>query len=343
MLPETMKSMVLKSPGNLELTERPVPERGRGETLVKIERVGVCGSDLHCFKGDNPFVEYPRVLGHEGSGKVAEPEPSSNLESGDQVTIDPVLNCGDCYACQIGRPNICEDLKVFGIHTDGCMQEYVSVPTRNLYGSNSVEIDSLALSEPLSIGLQANWRGEVTQNHSVGIIGAGPIGLMALFVSRYSRNAENVLVIDISTERLKRATEMGADLVCNPEEEDPSKLVEDKMTGKGPQVVIEAVGKASTVKQSIDMVSPAGRVVILGISSEPIEMNTKMFIGTEIEVVGSRLNTNQFPEAIRLLEGYEEEVRKLITHHCDLEKLEEAFELMEDPSQDVLKVMLEMP
>jgi len=337
-----MKAALIKEPERMEIVAKERPTRGAGETLIRVARVGVCGSDLHFYTGHNPFAEYPRVLGHECSGVVAEADPESDFRRGDKITVDPVLNCGQCYACRIGKPNICENLKVFGVHTDGAMGEYVSVPTNNLYKSEGAQLDSLALAEPLSIGLQANTRGETAEGDTVTIIGAGTIGLMCLFVAKRVIGAERVISLDILENRLEFARLLGADVTLNPEAEDFADRYAEATEGVGAEVTIEAVGKPATVKRTLELTAPAGRIVILGISTDPVEFTTGDFIGRELEVVGSRLNTGQFPRALKVLESKGDSLKKLITHRLGLEKLEQAFRLMSESPAETLKVMLEV-
>lgn len=337
-----MKAVLLKDVEEIEVVDQDRPTREKGQTLVKVSNVGVCGSDLHCYRGNNPFMTYPRVIGHEASGFVEEPDPDSDLKKGDRVTLDPVLNCGHCYACSIGKSNICDNLKVYGIHTDGFMREYAQVRTDNLHKAEGIDNSLLALAEPLTIGMQANNQGNVGEGQTVSVIGSGTIGLMATFVAKKVKGADKVITVDVLDERLEYAKELGADAVLNSKASDFDERYRELTDGVGSQVVIEAVGKPVTVEQSIELAAPAGRVVILGLSRKPIELTTQMFIGTELEVVGSRLNTNNFPQAVKILEEQGEDLEPLITHRMMLEDIEEALFLMESSPEDVLKIMLEV-
>ena len=174
-----MRSIVCDTPGTLTLADRPVPARGEGEVLVRIRRVGVCGTDLHIFSGNQPYLSYPRVMGHELSGTVEEAPKGSALRPGDPVYIMPYVSCGSCRACLRGKTNCCVRIQVLGVHRDGGMTELLSLPERLVHGAQGISLDQAAMIEFLAIGAHAVRRGASGPDSQVLVVGAGPIGLAA--------------------------------------------------------------------------------------------------------------------------------------------------------------------
>ena len=182
-----MKAIVLVEPGKFVIEERPVPEPGPGEALIRVKVAGLCGSDLHGFRGTQPFITYPRVMGHEFSGEIAALGPGYKgpFQEGDRVVVDPVVNCGRCYACRTGNHNVCREVQVLGVHRDGAFAEYLTVRTDRIHKIPAgLDFSTAALIEPLSIGAEANRRASVRDGDQVVIIGAGPIGLVSLLIAK---------------------------------------------------------------------------------------------------------------------------------------------------------------
>jgi L-gulonate 5-dehydrogenase len=335
-----MKALVLKAPGKLEIKELKTPVPHEGEALIRIKAVGICSSDIHAYRGFHPFISYPRILGHEIAGQVVEVSKNDqNLTVGDLVVVNPVLSCGRCYPCRIGRPNCCIDVKTPGIHFDGGMCEYTSLSTRLLCKiPQNADPSTFALTEPLSIAMQAINRGKVSKEDSVAIIGSGPIGLSCLMVAKTLNT--RVIIIDLLEYRLKVAKSLGADRVVNAHTEDPLMAVMDFTHREGTNVVIEAVGLPKTLREAVEMVSAAGRVVILGLSSKLAELPISETIKKELDIVASRLNNNRFSEAIKLIERGEVDMGSLVTHEFNLEEAEKAFKLLEKHYKEVMKIIL---
>ena len=237
-----MLKAVLEKPFKLKLLELDVPVAKKKEVLIKVLVAGICGSDLHAYRGTQPFLSYPRVLGHEIAGEIAEVgEGIKELRRGDLVTVDPVFSCGKCYACRVGRGNCCRDVKVMGVHIDGGFSQYITVPADIVYKApEDISPEILVLTEPLSIGTQANNRADVSGEDTVAILGAGTIGLASLLIAK-SKDCK-VIIADLISNRLKLARELGADRVVNVREEDLMKVITDFTNGDGASVVIEATG-----------------------------------------------------------------------------------------------------
>ncbi len=301
---------------------------------------GICGSDLHAYRGIQPFLSYPRVLGHEIAGEIAEVgEGVKELHRGDLVTVDPVFSCGECYACRVGRGNCCRDVKVMGVHINGGFSEYITVPADIVYKApEDISPEILALAEPLSIGAQANNRADVSGEDTVAILGAGTIGLASLLIAK-TKNCK-VIIADLIPNRLKLARELGADKVVNVREEDLMKVITDFTKGDGASVVIEATGAPQAVEDSIKIASPAGRVVILGMTNDSVRISPIDLIRKELDFRGSRLNNKLFPYVLALLLSIENKARKLITRRFNIKDINKAFELLDKHSEKAIKVLL---
>lgn len=319
--------------------ERPTIQKA-DEVLVKIKRVGICGSDMHIYHGTNPLATYPRIVGHEVAGEVVEVGTSvKGLQPGGHVVVEPINYCGECYACRKGRPNVCEKLSVFGVHEDGGMREYVVLPEKQLHSVNKdLSWDEIVLAEPYTIGAQAVWRGNVEAEDTVLIQGCGPIGICILKLAKIA--GAKVYMTDLSEERMAFAKESGADEVINAGKESVKDRVLGLTNGEGPNVVIDAVGMPATVELSIDLVSPAGYVVVLGFDERPSAIPQLPITKKEITIVGSRLQTNQFSKVVNLMNSGELKSDGLITHKFALDDVQEAFTFVENNPDKVRKALI---
>lgn len=335
-----MLKAVLKEPFKIELLESDIPVPKKKEVLIKVIVAGICGSDLHAYRGTQPFISYPRVLGHEIAGKVAEAgQGVKGLHRGDLVTVDPIFSCGKCHACRAGRRNCCKDVKVMGVHVDGGFSEYITVPAEIIYKApKDIPPNILGLVEPLSVGAQANIRGNVSDGDTVAILGAGTIGLASLLIAK-TKDCR-VIVANLILSRLRLAKELGADRVVNVREEDLIEIITEFTKGDGASVVIEAAGTSQAVKDSIKIASPAGRIVILGLTNKSVRISPIELIKKELDFKGSRLNNKLFPYVLDLLPSIENKASKLITHKFNIEDINAAFELLNKHPEKFIKVLL---
>ena len=336
-----MKAVALLEPRRFDIQDRPIPTAGPGEVQIQVRAVGICGSDLHAYRGNQPFVTYPRVLGHEVAGQVsAVGEGVDTVTVGDRVCVDLVINCGHCYPCRIGRPNCCVNIRVMGVHVDGGFAEYIVAPVARVHRL-PVELpdDRAAMVETLTIGCQAVARGAVSAGETVAVIGAGPIGLVALLAAK-SRGAR-VLVADLLDARLTLAASLGADATVNSATTSLVDEVARFSDGDGANVVIEAVGAVPAIEAAIEVVSAAGRVVILGLASKPVALTPAVLIRKELDIRASRMNSRRFPEAIALAASLGEHLGKMITHRMPLTSAPEAFELLAAHPESACKIVLQ--
>lgn len=310
------------------------------DVLVKVKRVGICGSDMHIYHGTNPLATLPRVAGHEVAGEVVEVgDDVKTIQVGDHVVVEPIRYCGTCYACRKGRPNVCASLSVFGVHEDGGMREWFVLPEKQIHVvDSSLPWDEIVLAEPYTIGAQAVWRGQVEKGDTVLIQGAGPIGICILKMAKLQ--GATVMITDLNDERLFFAKENGADIVINASRENIRETVTQWTKGEGVNVVIDAVCLPMTFELSVDVVSPAGTVVVLGFDERPAPISQLPITKKEVTIVGSRLQTNQFPKVVSLLNGRKLTHNGLVTHTFPLEKVQDAFDFVEKYPDKVRKALI---
>ena len=315
-----MRALLLENPLSMGSSERDEPIVRDGEALMQVRSIGICGSDLHAYRGHHPFVSYPRVLGHELGGEILEIGPNPRgLCAGDRVCVEPIRNCGRCFPCRQGRYNCCTSIQVLGIHTDGGMTERIAVPVDRLHKSpDDLSHDELALCETLSIGVQAVKRGEVHPGESVLILGGGPIGLGAMIAAR--AKGARTIVSDPSASNRNAAECMGADVVVDPNSSDFFRRV-CAATGEegGAHVVLEAVGIPATIVQAIDLAAPTGRVVVIGVCKDLVPLEVSKLMRKEVKLLTTRNSCNAFPAVLALFETYRNELRQMVTHHFPLE------------------------
>lgn len=335
-----MKAALLRGPRQLEIVEMDRPQPGPSQALVHVRAGGICGSDMHAYRGSSAFQVYPTIPGHEVAGEVTEVGPEvTALSVGDHVVLDPMLRCGQCYPCRVGRYNCCTNLQVMGVHTDGGFREYLAVDASQLHRiSPEVPFEIAVLVEPLCIGAQSVSRGRVSSEDSVLILGAGTIGLAALLMARHE--GARVATVDLIPEKLEVARSLGADRTMDARAEDVAAAVLDWTGGEGATVVIEAVGTPRTTRAALDYVGSAGRVVIVGITTEEVSFPVPLLVRKELDVVASRNSCEQFRRVIPLVESGTVNPRPLVSHHFPLEDLGAAFALIEEQPQVTRKVIL---
>lgn len=336
-----MKAVQVRKAHELIIQEVEKPRISNStDVLVKVKRVGICGSDMHIYHGTNPLATLPRVVGHEVAGEVVEiGQGVTGIKVGDHVVIEPISYCGECYACRKGRQNVCEKLSVFGVHEDGGMREWFVLPEKQLHVVDSdLSWDEIVLAEPYTIGAQAVWRGEVEEGETVLIQGAGPIGICILKMAKLQ--GATVMITDLSDERLEFAKESGADITVHAGKDDVQKRVEEWTNGQGANVVIDAVCLPMTFELSFDVVSTAGRIVVLGFDERPSSVSQLPITKKEVAVKGSRLQTDQFPKVVKLLNEGKLRHEGLVTHTFSLDDIQEAFNFVENHPEQVRKAII---
>jgi threonine dehydrogenase-like Zn-dependent dehydrogenase len=295
-----MKAITVKAPGEAAVTDIPEPTPVEGHALLRVRMVGMCGSDLSTFRGANPLVSYPRVLGHEVAATVLDPG-NSDIAAGSNVTILPYTNCGRCASCRRGRTNACQNNQTLGVQRDGAMTELIRVPADKLYPAR-LSLKDLALVEPLTVGAHAVARGRVSEDDIVAVFGCGGVGLGAISAAAF--RGATVIAIDVDEAKLEIARKAGASHLIHSSQHNLHDMLQAFTEGRGPDVVIEAIGLSSTFRAAVEEVAFTGRVVYIGYAKEHVAYETKLFVQKELDIMGSRnAMPDDFREVIRMLEA----------------------------------------
>jgi 2-desacetyl-2-hydroxyethyl bacteriochlorophyllide A dehydrogenase len=339
-----MKTVVLQEPGRLRLADAQEPgPPGPGEALVRVRRVGICGSDLHAFRGRQSFFSYPRILGHELGVEIVALGPGtqgSGLSAGDRCCVEPYLNCGECSACRRGKPNCCLNLKVLGVHIDGGMQELLTVPAAKLHRSQALPFDQLALVETLCIGAHAVRRAHVRAEDTVLVIGSGPIGMSAIQFVQAAR--ADPIVMEIVDNRLEFCRrQLGVERLVDGRRE-PERQIRAHMRGNLPSVVLDATGSTRSMTQAFGYVAHGGRLVFVGHVRDDITFHDPDFHQRELTLLASRNATAEdFAHVLGLVEAGKVNLAPWITHRASPEEIVSELPRWLEPESGVIKAMLE--
>ena len=336
-----MKALFLTAIGQTEIREIEKPSIGPEEVLLKIGMVGFCGGDLNGFKGLFELQEYPNVLGHEVGGTIEAmgSQVPESFKIGNKVTVYPYLNCGKCISCRKGRRNACQDNKTMGVRRPGAMTRYIAIHWQDLFTSEKLSLKELALVEPLTVGFHAAARGRVSSQDRVAVIGCGIVGMGAI-ASAVNRGAE-VIAIDIDDSKMDIAKKIGVAHTINTSREDLHEALIRITDGDGPDVIIEAVGNAITYRAAVDEVAYTGRVVCIGYAKSAVEFNTGIFVRKEIEILGSRNCTDEFPEVIAYLEAGKFPVDEVISKTVSLDDAGAALADWAANAKGITKIMVD--
>ena len=335
-----MVAIVIKRPNVLVLTDDEAGDPEPGELLLKVVRAGICGSDMHILHGANRFATYPRIIGHEFAGRIAAVGPGvEGFAVDDHVVIDPVVSCGTCYPCRIGRPNVCAHLQVFGVHLHGGFRSRLVVPARNAVKvPPGMSYDIAALAEPYSVAANVLSRTGCGPEDVVLIYGAGTAGLTVLQVARLK--GARCIVSDPDDRRLQRAADFGADVILNPLRDPVPAAVSDEHDGIGPSLVIDAAGVPALFAEACRVVSPAGRIGILGFSTDPTPLVQQIVVGKELSIFGSRLNCGFLPQVVAWFASGAIKPAAMITQCFPVHDAAAAFDLIEHHPEQTVKVQL---
>ena len=336
-----MKTLICTEPYQFEYADAIPLTAAAGETLLKIKRIGICGTDLHAFEGTQPFFNYPRILGHELAAEIVTTDVEG-FSDGEAVTFMPYFNCSDCIACRMGKPNCCVSIKVSGVHIDGGMREYLSVPSSSLVHGEGLSFDELALVEPLAIGAHGVRRAGVTEGEYVLVIGAGPIGLGTMEFAKIAGG--KVIAMDINDNRLNFCIEkLKVDYTINPANEDALQKLKAITNGDMPTVVFDATGNLKAINNAFQYIGHGGRFVLIGLQKGDISFNHPEFHKRETTLMSSRNATRaDFEQVISVMKKGLINPATYITHQVPFDAIKDNFESWLDPATGVIKAMVEI-
>jgi 2-desacetyl-2-hydroxyethyl bacteriochlorophyllide A dehydrogenase len=335
-----MKVLVCIKPGELDYREVDAPIAKPGQAIIKVRRIGICGTDLHAFEGTQPYFEYPRVLGHELAGDLVDFDKAPGFVPGEAVTVIPYFNCGVCIACRTGKPNCCVTLKVCGVHINGGMVDYLSVPSSSLVHGMGLSYDQLALVEPLAIGAHAVRRAAVQPGEFVLVVGAGPIGLGVMEAARIAGG--EVIAMDINEGRLRFCRERLGVLHAVKAGGEAMEELRHITRGEMPTVVVDATGSLKAINQSFQYMAHGARYVLVGLQKGEIQFSHPEFHKREGTVMSSRNATRADFETV--MEAMKEKLidpTAYITHRVGFDQVAAEFAGWLDPARGVIKAMVE--
>lgn len=335
-----MKSLVCTKPQQFDYQQIKRPEITSGNAILKVKRIGICGTDLHAFEGTQPFFNYPRILGHELACEVAEIEENSDFKVGDAVTFIPYFSCGKCIACRNKKPNCCTDIQVFGVHIDGGMSEYISVPIQFLVKSQGLSFDELALVEPLAIGCHGVNRANVQANEFVLVVGAGPIGLGTMEFAKIA--GAKVIALDVNDLRLTFCQEkLSVDFTINALSDNVLARLREITNNDMPTVIIDATGNLTAIESAFQYLAHGGKYILVGLQKGEISFSHPEFHKREATLMSSRNATRQdFEQVIDAMKKGLVKPTTYITHRVNFEQVKDNFESWLNPTNGVIKAIV---
>ena len=328
-----MLALSLTQPGQLNLIQLPEATAPQpGEALVAIRAIGICGTDISAFLGKMPFIEYPRILGHELGVEVIAIGPDvRHLKVGDRCSVEPYLNCDSCHACQQGRTNCCESLQVLGVHCDGAMRKRMILPAHKLHPCNALSFEQLALVETLAIGCHAVNRADIQHGDDILIIGAGPIGLTVLEFARLT--GAPITVLELNAHRRAFVQQHYPEVSILPALPD----------GFAAQVIFDATGNSGSMARSLHLCRFAGRIIFVGITKESVLLDDPLFHRRELTLLASRnAVSSDFPRILSLIKSGQIKTQPWITHRCAFQDLPTTMPQWIKPETAVLKGILQV-
>lgn len=341
MIQPSMRAISCESPGLFKELSEPVPDTIYGHSLVQIKRVGVCGTDIHAFAGNQPFFSYPRILGHELAAKYVTGYAESFSE-GDPLTIIPYFHCGKCRACSRGLTNCCRSMQVFGVHVDGGMRDFALVPDECLIHGEGLSLDELAMVEPHAISLHGVRRAQVTDKDIVLVMGTGPIGLNIIRFAKLT--GASVIALDIDNHRLRVAHEIfGADKVINPGNGQVLDLLARITGDEMVDVIIDATGNRQVMNTAFEYLGHGGRYVLVGLQKEDITFSQPEFHKRESTLMSSRNATREdFQYVMNEMRSGKINVDQLITHRLKFNDVTHKFNELGKKKNRVIKAIIDL-
>lgn len=337
-----MKTLVCTQPWKFEYKNKPKPVLTENQAIIKIKRIGVCGTDLHAFEGTQPYFNYPRILGHELAGELLAFDSAPDFKTGEIVSFIPYFHCGTCIACRRGKTNCCVYMQVCGVHVDGGMVEYLSVPSASLLHGDGLSMDEMALIEPLAIGAHGVRRASIEAGEFVLVVGAGPIGLGTMELAHMAGG--KVIAMDINAQRLQFCKDkLKVAHTIHATASDVTEQLKEITTGDMPTVVIDATGSQKAINNAFQFMAHGARYVLIGLQRGEISMSHPEFHKREGTLMSSRNATREdFELVIRALKNKQIDPSAHITHRISFDKVMTEFEHWLNPETGVIKAMIEL-
>lgn len=339
-----MLQQVMTAPGVIEFRETPRPIAAEGQVLVRIMRIGICGSDIHVYHGKHPFTRYPVTQGHEVSGRIeAVGSGVEGLSVGQKVTIEPQVCCGHCYPCTHGKYNLCEELKVMGFQTTGTASEYFTVDAAKVTPlPETMSYDEGAMIEPLAVTVHAAKRFPELKGARVAILGCGPIGIL-LMQSCKALGAASVLVTDVSDYRLSVARSVGADYAVNTGETDMEQALRDAFGSDKADVIYDCAGSDITMGQAIRCARKGSTIVLVAVFSKLASVDLAVLNDHELELNTSMMYRHEdYVDTIRLVSEGKVQLRPLMSRHFAFRDYLKAYQYIDENREMTMKVIIDV-
>jgi threonine dehydrogenase-like Zn-dependent dehydrogenase len=336
-----MKALILRQPGSAAIESVPEPQSDPSNVLLRVRLVGLCGSDLNSYRGLNPLVHYPRIPGHEIAATIVESHSSlPSLSVGSDVTVSPYTNCGHCAACRRGRTNACVSNETFGVQRDGALTELIQVSPERIYPA-ALSLTELCLVEPLTVGFHAVARARIISADIVAVFGCGGVGLGVIAAAHFA--GATTIAVDLDDGKLAIAQKAGAASTINIRKSSLHDSLQEATNGRGPDVIVEAVGTPETFRAAVEEVAFAGRVVYVGYAKQPVTYETKLFVQKELDILGSRNATPaDFQRVIQMLQEGKFPVRDAVGTTVPLDDAPRTFEAWSANPEKFTKIMVQV-
>ncbi len=339
-----MLQQVMTAPGKIEFREIETPVPKAGEVLIRIMKIGVCGSDIHVWHGKHPFTSYPVTQGHEVSGEIAALGAGvENLEVGQKVTIQPQVVCGKCYPCRHGKYNLCETLKVMGFQTTGVASEYFAVDAAKVTPlPQEMSFDEGAMIEPLAVAVHAARKFGDMQGMRVAVLGAGPIGILVAQAAK-GMGAESVLITDISDLRLEKARQCGVDFCVNTREADFGEALVSSFGPDKADVIYDCAGNNVTMGQAIRCARKGSTIILVAVFAGMAEVDLAVLNDHELDLNTTMMYRNEdYLEAIELVRAGKVDLKPLISKHFAFRDYAEAYRYIDENRETTMKVIIDV-
>lgn len=335
-------TLTCTEPGHFQYSEGAAMQVAPGQSLLRIRRIGVCGTDLHAFEGTQPYFQYPRILGHELAGELIGGDIPTGFHLGQAVTFIPYFHCGQCIACRSGRTNCCAQLQVFGVHIDGGMREQIAVPSWSLIAGDSLSFEELALIEPLAIGAHAVRRAQIQPGECALVIGAGPIGLGIIEFAHLA--GTKVIALDVNPARLDFCSQhTQAALVLNARDPEVVEKIRNFTQGDMPTVVFDATGNLPAIQGAFAYMAHGARYILVGLQKRDISFSHPEFHKREGTLMSSRNATREdFENVLHAMRSKQISPLSFITHRVGFAEAAEQFPGWLKPEELVVKAMIEV-